>query len=78
MINAFPLVQKHMTIYKKKTINLDTAKPSQQSDTCTKILKQNADYFAGYICGNNSQCISKSMFMPDLKLADVTPVYKKK
>ena len=58
----------------KKTNNLDTAKASQQSDIPTKILKQNSDYFAGYFCGNINQCISKSMFPPDLKLADVTQV----
>ena len=63
----------------KKTNNLDTAKASQQSDVPTKILKQNSDYFARYFCGNiNLLCISKSMFPPDLKLADVTPVYKNK
>ena len=62
----------------KKTNNLDTAKVSQQSDIRTKILKQNSDYFAGYFCGKFNQCISKSMFPQDLKLADVTPVYKKK
>ena len=63
-------------ILKKKTNNLDAAKASQQSDVPTKILKQNSDYFAGYFCGNINQCISESMFPPDLKLADVTPVYK--
>ena len=58
--------------------NLNTAKASQQSDIPNKILKQNSDDFAGYFCGNINQCISKSMFPPDLKLADVTPVYKNK
>ena len=67
-----------MTIYIKKTNNLDTAKASQQSDIPTKILKQNSDYFAEYFCGNINQCILKSMFPPDSKFADVTPVYKKK
>ena len=62
----------------RKTNNLDMAKASQQSDIPTKTLKQNSDYFAGYFCGNINQCISKSMFLPDLKLADVTPVYKYK
>ena len=57
---------------------LDTAKASQQSDIPTKILKQNSDYFRRYYCGNINQCISKSMFLPDLKLADVTPAYKNK
>ena len=62
----------------KKTNNLDTAKAFQQPDVPTKILKQNSDYFEGYFCGNINQCISKSMFPPDFKSADVTPVYKSK
>ena len=62
-----------------KIVNtLDTAKASQQSDIPTKILKQNADYFAEYFYENINQCISKSIFSSDLKLADVTPVYQKK
>ena len=62
-----------------KIVNtLDTAKASQQSDIPTKILKQNSDYFAEYFYKNINQCISKSTFPSDLKLADVTPVYKKK
>ena len=62
-----------------KTVNtLDTAKASQQSDLPTEILKQNSDFFAEYFYENINQCISKSIFPSDLKLADVTPVYKKK
>ena len=63
----------------KKTNNLDNAKASQQSDIPTKILKQNSDYFAGFFCGNNNKRISfKIDVTTDLKLADVTPVYKNK
>ena len=62
----------------KKINTLDTEKVSQQSDIPTKILKQNSDYFAEYFYENINQCISKSIFPSDLKLADVTPVYKKK
>ena len=40
--------------------------------------KQNSDYFAEYFYENISQCMSKSIFPSDLKLADITPVYKKK
>ena len=62
-----------------KIVNtLDTAKASQQSDISAKILKQNSDCFAEYFYENINQCISKSIFPSDLKLADVTPVYKKK
>ena len=49
-----------------------------KNDIPTKILKQNSDYFAECFCRNINQCISKSIFPPELKLADVTPVYKKK
>ena len=62
----------------KKVNTLDTAKVSQQSDIPTKIVKQNSDYFAEYFYENINQCISKSVLPSDLKLADVTPVYKKK
>ena len=62
-----------------KTVNtLNTANASQQSDIPTKILKQNSDYFAEYFYENINQCIPKSIYPSDLKLADVTPVYKKK
>ena len=62
-----------------KIVNkLDTAKASQQSDIPTKILEQNSDYCAEYFYENINQCISKSIFPSDLKLADITPVYKKK
>ena len=50
----------------------------QQSDIPTKIFKQNAAYFTEYLYENISQCISKSIFPSDLKLADITPAYKKK
>ena len=62
-----------------KIVNtLDTAKASPQSDIPTKILKQNSDYFAEYFYENINQCIINTIFPSDLKLADVTPVYKKK
>ena len=61
-----------------KNVNtLDTAKASQQYDIATKILKQNSDYFAEYFYEDINQCISKSILPSDLKVADVTPVYKK-
>ena len=63
---------------KKELKTLDTAKASQQSDIPNKMLKQNPDYFAEYFHENINQCISKSIFPSDLKLADVNPVCKKK
>ena len=62
----------------KKLKTLDTVKVSQQSDISAKILKQNLNYFAEYFYENINQCMFKSIFPSNLKLADVTPVYKKK
>ena len=59
-------------------LTLDTAKASQQSNIPTKFLIQNSDCFAEYFDENINHCISKSMFLSDLKSADVSPVYKKK
>ena len=49
----------------KKVNAIDTAKACQQSDIPTKILKQNADYFAEYFYEFINQCISKSIFPSD-------------
>ena len=62
----------------KKANNLDTVKASQQSDILAKILKQNSNYITEYLCGNINHFSSKSMFSPDMKLADVIPIHKKK
>ena len=64
--------------YIGKNKTLDTAKASQQSDISTKILKQSSYYFAEYLYENIDQCNSKSIFPSDLKLADITPIYKRK
>ena len=61
----------------KKVKTIDTAKASQQSHIPTKVLKQNSGLFCRIFYENINQCISKSTFPSDLKLADVTPVYKK-
>ena len=62
----------------RKVNTLETAKASQQSHIPTKILKQNSDGSTEYFYENINQCMSKSIFPSDFKLADVTPVYKKK
>ena len=62
----FFLWSSHMWRYIKKTNNIDTAIAFQQSDSPTKILKQNSGYFPEHFYGYIKQCISKSMFPPDL------------
>ena len=61
----------------KKVKNLKTSKASQQSDISTNMLRLNCDFFATYIYENINNCVDKDIFPSDLKLADVTPAYKK-
>ena len=57
--------------------SLNTNKASHSSDIPTKILKQNLDLFSPFILGYVNKSISSSTFPSILKLADITPVYKK-
>ena len=64
----------------KKVNTLYNAKASQQYDIPTKIFLKNQTILQNIrlFYENINQCICKSTFPSDLKLADVTPVYKKK
>ena len=42
------------------------------------MLKQNSHFFSNCFSKGVYQCIENSKFLPDLKLANVTPYYKKK
>ena len=55
-----------------------TATTTQENDIPTKILKKNSEVFAGYFHKNIIFCIENSIFPSDLKVADVTPAFKKK
>ena len=56
---------------------LQTTKTTQQNDIPTKILKENSEVFARYFHKNINFCIENSIFPSDLKVADVTPAFKK-
>ena len=61
----------------KEIKNLDTSKASQVSDIPTKIIKTNCDIFSNFIHSSYNKTIEKSEFPRALKLADVTPIFKK-
>ena len=69
-----------MSYVLKKVNTLYNAKASQQYDIPTKIFLKNQTILQNIrlFYENINQCICKSTFPSDLKLADVTPVYKKK
>ena len=62
----------------KEILNLDTSKACQDTDVPTKILKENADIFADFLHTSFNEFVKKSEFPSALKLANVTPVFKKR
>ena len=61
----------------KEIKNLDIKKGSLSSDIPTKIIKEFDDLFANLITENFNLCLSKGEFTEILKIAEVTPIYKK-
>ena len=61
-----------------KIRNLQNKKTTQQNDIPTKILKENSEVLAGYLKKTTNFCIENSIFPFELKVADVTPAFKKK
>ena len=49
----------------------------QSTNIPIRVLKENADIFADYICGIFNEPIKKSPFPSVLKNANITPVFKK-
>ena len=52
-------------------------KSAQSTDIPIRVLKENADIFADYICGFFNESIKKSTFPSILKNANITPVFQK-
>ena len=61
----------------KEIGNLDTTKSSQDTDIPTKVIKQNSDIFASFICKTFNNMVDSSTFPAALKLAHITPAFKK-
>ena len=61
----------------KEIKNLDIKKGSLSSDIPTKIIKEFDDLFAIFITENFNLCLNKGEFPEILKIAEVTPIYKK-
>ena len=61
----------------KEIKKLSTRKATQSTDIPVKILKENADIFGSYICDFFNDCVERGDFPSILKLAKITPVFKK-
>ena len=61
----------------KKILQLDKTKASQKTHIPTRIVKENIDIFANFLCTGINSAIMSFSLPSYLKLADVTPVHKK-
>ena len=61
----------------KEIGNLDTTKSSRDTDIPTKVIKQNSDIFVSFICKTFNNMVHSSTFPAALKLAHITPPFKK-
>ena len=57
---------------------LQSNKATHNTDIPTKLIKDNADIFAAFIFISFNKCIEQSLFLSKLKLANITPVHRKK
>ena len=55
----------------------DVSKAIQESEIPVKIIKANFSFFAEAICFYFSKSLESGKFMNCLKLANITPVFKK-
>ena len=62
---------------KKEIHKLKNDKASQHSDIPTKIIKSNSDIFSDFLYVSINSSIKSSLFPSCLKIADITPSYKK-
>ena len=61
----------------KEIKKLNPRKSTQSTDIPIKLLKENADIFASYLCDFFNQSIENFEFPSILKNANITPVFKK-
>ena len=61
----------------KEIFYLESKKASQISDIQTKIIKENVDVFADFLCTSINSPIKSSVFPSCLKFADVATLHKK-
>ena len=62
---------------KKGILNLNNSKACQESDIPTKVIKANSDIFADILYQVFNRSLEVGTFPSSMKLAKVTPVYKK-
>ena len=60
----------------KEIRGLSTTKASQDTDLPVKILKENAEFFAEFICIQFNDSVNSSKFPFSFKCANINPIFK--
>ena len=76
-VPSFSFVEVNVADIEKEVLNLNGNDASQNSDMRTKVIKENSDTFSSFLCNTFNSLIKTSKFPQSLKLADITPLYKK-
>ena len=63
---------------KKEILNLSCKKATRKGDIPAKILKNSINTYLSELTTLISNCLKEGVFPDDLKLADITPIFKKK
>ena len=71
---TFSCIDKNRVL--KEIRGLRTTKASKDTDLPVKILKENADYFAEFICIQFNYAVNCSKFPFSFKCANITPIFK--
>ena len=61
--------------FSKEIRSLSTTKASQDNNLPVKILKENADHFAEFICFQFNDSVNSSKFPSSSKCANITPIF---
>jgi hypothetical protein len=61
----------------KLILEMNESKSTQGSDIPTKIIKENSKMFSKYLTSVFNDCIEKCIFPSNLKLSEITPIFKK-
>ena len=63
---------------KKEILNLSCKKATRKGDIPAKILKNSINTYLSELTTLINNCLKEGVFPDDLKLADITPIFKKK
>ena len=66
----------HKNTVLKEIRGLGATKASRDNDLLVKMLKENSDYFAEFICIQFNDSVNYSKFPSFFKYANITPIFK--